>query len=167
MIQYTDVRTKPEGGVYPSSRTMKPSKAINILVNCELAFGGQIVDITSTRVETRTVVLGCVDQSVFEGSPEEMEYLVKMATATNEVRLQRSERPRPEDDGGPNDIRRLMMALSDATSSVKVAAIATLGDLNGLEMLSRVSTMHLEDITSVIGLIADGEATREEAFSLI
>lgn len=167
MIKFSDCRTKPGGDVYPSSRTVKPSKALDILTNCELAFGGHIVSIEPTRVETRTVVMGCVDQSIFEGTEEEMRLLVEMATATQEVRQLRNQPSRPADDGTKGDIHRLANALAANTGATKVAAISLLGELSGLEGLGRVSALGLDDITSVLGLIADGEATREEALSLI
>lgn len=167
MITFTDTRTKPEGYSSQSTRTMKSSKAFDILANCELAFGGKIEVVFPTRVETKTVVLGAVDHSIFEGSVEDMCYLFELAQATRTARELLKHPERKPDDGSLQDIHRMMGALKSGTGATKIAAISILGVENEEEMCDKLTELPLEDIVAVIGLLADGEATREEALSLI
>lgn len=167
MITFSDERTKPEGGVYPSSRVITMAKALDILINCELAFGGKIVVIEPTRVQTRTVVMGCVDISTFEGSVEEMQYLVKVASNTQFIRDLRNDPERGKDDGTYRDIRRLESAIGSGTNTAKLGVIATLGVTCETQAGKLATTGLLKDLVAAVSLIAEGQATPEEALALI
>ena len=53
--------------------------ALESLVVYEIGYGGQITDITKTKVAVRTLVMDCVDTAEFTGTEEEMKLLVEAA----------------------------------------------------------------------------------------
>jgi len=52
-----------------------PGKALDYLISCEIAFGGNVTDISDTKITIVTPITGMVDHTVFEGSSEEMRSL--------------------------------------------------------------------------------------------
>lgn len=80
MIKHTNLRDKGQGvknlGGYEESAT----KALNTMVVHELGFGGFVTDLSLTRVVVETDIFGGTkDTTIFEGSKEEMEFIVKVA----------------------------------------------------------------------------------------
>jgi hypothetical protein len=56
--------------------------ALQLLIEFELGYGGQLIDVSPTKVVTETQVLGCQDKTEFMGSEEEMKPLVHFAGVT-------------------------------------------------------------------------------------
>lgn len=56
-----------------------PHDALAVLVETELCWGGEIVTLSPTRLETKTIVLAATDYCVFDGPADEMELLTRMA----------------------------------------------------------------------------------------
>jgi hypothetical protein len=86
MITVTQNRNKGGGDVYNSIHDWTLSKSLNVLISCELGFGGQLMEVTPTRVVVQTEVMGCIDITIFEGTEEAMVMLVKTAHIANHVR---------------------------------------------------------------------------------
>lgn len=83
MIQYTGHRTRGNEPPFdPITRTETVAKALSGLILYEIGYGGSIIELTPMKVAVRTVVMGCVDTSIWEGLPEEMELLVEAAAAS-------------------------------------------------------------------------------------
>lgn len=166
MITFNDKRVKPEGGEYTDSRTLTVGKGLDILVNCELGFGGKILEVTPTRVVTQTTVMGCVDTSVFEGSVEEMHYLYEIAKNTQAVRDLRQDPDRGKDDGTEGDVRRLEAAIGKGIHTAKIGTIAALGVVCDV-MVTKLASVSLKDLIAAVSLIAEGQGTPEEIIALI
>ena len=78
MITISGIRHNGEEHKLPE-RTVPISKALNSLVEFELGYGGNIVELTESRVVVQTRVMNCVDTTVFEGSAEDMRPLAEVA----------------------------------------------------------------------------------------
>jgi hypothetical protein len=81
-IRQTNFRDNGGGEEGQAPWTVSPKGAVEALCVGELSWGGQITVLTTTKVEVRTeAVQGCRDRTVFEGSEEDMELVVKAAVA--------------------------------------------------------------------------------------
>lgn len=69
--------TQTRNGEKLDSREKPLSKALSLLINCELAFGGLITELTDTKVSVQTQVFDCLDVSTFTGTVDEMKSLIK------------------------------------------------------------------------------------------
>jgi len=78
MIKVTLGRTNSGHVCKPQHREENAATALSLLVNCELAWGATIMVCEPTRIETKTIVLHCVDTTVLEGTIEEMESLYEI-----------------------------------------------------------------------------------------
>ncbi|MEK9154569.1 MAG: hypothetical protein AAB596_00645 [Patescibacteria group bacterium] len=75
-------------------RTLKfedPLEAVAHIAEKEFIWGGQIVEVSETRITVKTKVLHCLDTSIFEGSIEEMKPLFKFACYMTEIIQRESE----------------------------------------------------------------------------
>lgn len=79
MIQMTFERIHSGYPTPPICRKATAEEAFGMLVENELGFGGQVLEVTPTRVVVRTNVLSCVDTATFEGNLEEMRHLFEIA----------------------------------------------------------------------------------------
>ncbi len=62
----------------------KPTKTGDAIVSAiqhELGFGGEVTELSETRLTIRTIVMGCVDSTTFEGTVEEMQPLFEACMA--------------------------------------------------------------------------------------
>lgn len=66
-------------GQYEVKSDRTTHDALDILLYCELGFGGRIVESSPTKVVVRTQVLGCVDLTTFEGEESAMVLIQKAA----------------------------------------------------------------------------------------
>jgi hypothetical protein len=73
-------KRKKDGADCPDViHSLSPAEALTFLTEVELGFGAQVITLTPTEIVTEVGVCGCVDTSVFSGSAEGMEMLVKTA----------------------------------------------------------------------------------------
>ncbi|MEY4722575.1 MAG: hypothetical protein RLZZ324_88 [Candidatus Parcubacteria bacterium] len=83
-----------DGESYPFTQECDVPRALELLVSCELRFGGICTDIStdgdvaSITVETR--LMSCLDTSVFSGPAALMRPLLTIAIAHSEVRAARA-----------------------------------------------------------------------------
>lgn len=78
-IIVTNSRQK-DGQNIPGKPTQEPAdKAFHQLVHCEFGYGGYVVDLKPHRIEVVTHVMGCIDNTVMEGSVKDMEPFLKAA----------------------------------------------------------------------------------------
>lgn len=75
MIRISMTRDRDAEHFDQGSRMEGPIEALRTLVRAELAFGGDVVEATGTRLTVVTRVLSCVDTTIFEGTAEEMAVL--------------------------------------------------------------------------------------------
>lgn len=80
-ITKTQWRVKDDGYVSPIDKFEVKSiaDALESLVVYELGYGGNVIDLTETKVSILTNVMGCKDSTIFEGPKEEMQSLVEIA----------------------------------------------------------------------------------------
>jgi len=78
MIAIDLIRTK-DGETYKSKKTDQPWGALSQLLECDIGWNSEILELTETRLVNRVKVLGCIDDTVYTGTEEEMKYLVKAA----------------------------------------------------------------------------------------
>lgn len=79
MIKVTQTRDKDgEHFVQPTLTFNDPLEAMIHLAKVELGWGAQIIDVRENSIEAQTQVMGCLDTSIFEGSPEEMRPLFEL-----------------------------------------------------------------------------------------
>lgn len=91
MITYISQRYEPWGGVCgdPVEKQQTSGKAVVSLIRYELGYGGSITDVTSTRIEVRTSMMGRYDITTWEGSEEEMEPLLRAISVWYGVKQKR------------------------------------------------------------------------------
>src|SRR3990167_9526311 len=90
MIKQTSLRRLEDGTNILLGKGEVPStKALENMVLFELGFGGFVTDLSPTKVVVETHVLGKKDTTIFEGPPEEMEFIVKVAA--HHVMIRRDE----------------------------------------------------------------------------
>ena len=63
----------------PSRHFLTPGEALSNMLEVELAFGGQIVMLTPTKITLVTYVLDCEDHATYEGPIGEMESLCQLS----------------------------------------------------------------------------------------
>lgn len=80
MIKRTDLRDKGQGVKNLGECEQSPVKALESFVVYELGYGGFVTDLSPTKVTVETHIFGGTkDTTIFEGSREEMELIVKVA----------------------------------------------------------------------------------------
>lgn len=79
MIRITMSRDRDGEHFDQGSRQEAPLEALRVLVQAELGFGAEITEASGSRLVVVTRVLACVDTTIFEGTPEEMEALNQTA----------------------------------------------------------------------------------------
>ncbi|OGN04402.1 MAG: hypothetical protein A3B99_04950 [Candidatus Yanofskybacteria bacterium RIFCSPHIGHO2_02_FULL_44_12b] len=80
MIRQTNLRDNGQGMKRDIGGCRRPlMAALESMVVYELGYGGSVTDLSETKVVVETVVLGCKDATIFEGSREEMELIVRVA----------------------------------------------------------------------------------------
>ena len=80
MIRHTNLRDKGLGVVNLGSFEQTPLKALSGMVVYELGFGGQVTDLSYTRVVTETQIFGGTkDTTTFEGPEDEMSLIATVA----------------------------------------------------------------------------------------
>lgn len=84
MINMTLLRDDDPGAAMRS--TVPVSRAYSVLVDCELAFGAEIVEISPVKLVTSTPLFGHRDVSTFEGPEADMAPLVRTALVVLQVR---------------------------------------------------------------------------------
>lgn len=93
MITYTSSRNNG-GHIYegkPEQRTV--SNALELMLIYEFGYGGQLIELTKTKVAVRTTVMACVDLSTFEGSEEDMVLLTEAAYLATEYHPMKPKAP--------------------------------------------------------------------------
>lgn len=70
------VRPSRPYGEQLNSYEVKPGKAAATVIEYELGYGGVLVECSETRLVFKTIVLGKIDHTVLEGTPEELEPLM-------------------------------------------------------------------------------------------
>ncbi len=80
MIKHTNLRDRGSGQKNLGEYEQTAAKALESMVVSELGFGGQVIDLSPTRVAIETPLFGGdIDTTIFEGSEEEMVLIVKVA----------------------------------------------------------------------------------------
>jgi len=62
----------PVYGALLVEREQSTYSALDTMIYSELGFGGEIIEVSETRMVTETEIFSCIDTVVFEGSAEEM-----------------------------------------------------------------------------------------------
>ena len=76
MITKASVRTKGCVEFPETSQEQTQIQALFSLMVFEVAYGGQVEEITPRHIRVRTNLMGCIDITRFDGSDEEMRPLV-------------------------------------------------------------------------------------------
>ena len=79
MIRYTALRDNGGGMSKMSEYEQSASQALESLVVYELGYGGRVSSLSLTKIVIETQILGVKDKTIFEGSENEMAFLVKVA----------------------------------------------------------------------------------------
>ncbi|MCA9804877.1 MAG: hypothetical protein KC777_23065 [Cyanobacteria bacterium HKST-UBA02] len=79
MIRITMSRDRDGEHFDQGSRQETPMEALRVLVQAELAYGGEITEASGTRLVVVARVLACVDTTIFEGTAAEMTALNQTA----------------------------------------------------------------------------------------
>lgn len=165
MITYSDVRLK-DGREFPMTRSLTPGKGLEILVNCELGFGGRVVECLPDKVVTSTTCLGCVDTSTFTGSVADMRYLYDIAKIVVEMRNINRAPERERDNGTVGDIHRLHRALKEGGGAIRGALLHMLGR-DDAAFAAAVTNHSTKDIVAALSLLADGDADMATVHQLL
>ena len=79
MIRHTNLRDNGDGQKNIGDYEQSAADALRSMVVFELGYGGIVSDLSPTSVVVKTRVLACKDTTIFEGSEEEMEFIVRVA----------------------------------------------------------------------------------------
>lgn len=80
MIKYTNLRDKGHGQKNLGEFEQSATRALESMVVYELGFGGFVTELLPTKVVVETHIFGGTkDTTIFEGSEEEMAFIVKVA----------------------------------------------------------------------------------------
>lgn len=77
MIKITMRRDKDGQDYDQGERNITVSKAFENLFEYEIGYGGNVIELSKTKIVVKTGVMACVDTTVVEGSEEEMKPLVR------------------------------------------------------------------------------------------
>lgn len=139
--------------VFRSDQERTVHAAFDMLLECELGFGSEILELTPTTVVTKTRVLGDIDYTTFTGSEEDMRALVQAAAYGTLARsMHLSEEHRPDyvkkvmefTEGNPGLISMSSdIILGNGVKRVVAVAVLADGKPELIETLSRLTYTEL------------------------
>lgn len=173
-IKVTNLRTRGnEPAFAPMVVQKSPKCALENLLIYEIGYGGHITDVSVTRIEVVTRIMGCIDTTVFEGSEADMKLLVEAAVVALQVLVAENENQEYKDKVADMVIKatkgnhlaiKLGAGMLMGDLSVKNVMICMLGDYGFMVELMRAS---VKDVFAVMMLVRTDGISTEDALSLI
>lgn len=175
MIKITSNRTRDnEPPSKPFIHESTKEKATSHFIEFELAYGGQVIDLSETKVIVRTVVLDCVDLTTFEGSKEEMILIVEAAYVSVSFTIQSDNILQSFKDMIINKIMEitkgnplLIKLSSDIISGKCSIRVILLTILNSDKYFTMLSGCSVKDLVSVLCLVKFDKVEISDAVQLL
>lgn len=181
MITFTSERVRGHNDVCPTvtnSRTQRD--AFNQLVQYELGYNGDVIEISETKVVTRTQIMSCVDTTTFEGSAEEMRPLYEVAALSVLSRKEYMEGrglqnvcanlTDPKGILGPKAgvplYLKLVFPLASGTVRARSILVALLTE-KAQEHRDKLMSMSLKDVVAVYEMVVFENASLEDVLELV
>lgn len=170
MVTIATSREK-DGQVYKDApREITSSKALSQLIEFEWEFGGKTVFVSKTAVMVVTMVMGCKDSTLIEGTEEEM---APFLTAVGCCAIVRNEAPGMTI---PNDAKRTFknspeMAehaaqIIQGTSTGKGICLLML-NIDDEDFISKSSKLPLKDLLALVEMCVFENASNDDILSLV
>ena len=148
-----------------------PGKALRSLIHCEFGFGGTETNRSETSLAVRTLVMGCVDDTLIEGTPEEM---VLFHTASDICKAARLLRGNLKETTAikraikeiPKSFAESARAILVGANTAKVIGVMLL-DIKDNDLLREVLKLPADEVLDLLELRVDNKATEEELLGLV
>jgi hypothetical protein len=151
-----------------------PLEAVLHVVKAELAFGGQITEVSATRVVLQTRVFDTYDTSIVTGTDEELRPLLTLAYYHTQAL---AEHPGEIAAGAAQTAARMSGALGGCPGFLSLTAPILLGrnqiktslllacGIEDPESIQQLVQQRLEDLVAAFQLQADGVCSFQEALA--
>lgn len=174
MIKYTALRVNGGHTCPPGYNEYTPKKALESLVIYELGFGGVVTKLSKTCIEVRTLVMACIDTTIFEGPEEEMALLVEAAAISLVTNPLADDAPPAYTDAAmasvmsqtKGNVSLLTMAGPMILGSISIKSLMIIM-IGGYEYINTFMTLETKDLMAILALIRLDGADLKDVLTLM